>query len=51
MCDASSDKEQEDTICFFGQDRMFPCTYCASYSEICSDPNQNPSINPAAGTP
>jgi hypothetical protein len=45
-CDVASDTVTDQNICFLGQDRSFPCTYCASYSQICLDPAQNPYLNP-----
>lgn len=45
LCSADVDTAQESTICYLGQDDAIPCTYCASYDDICRDPNQNPWIN------
>jgi len=44
-CSADADTAQEATICSLGQDDAIPCTYCASYSDICRNPNLNPSLN------
>jgi hypothetical protein len=52
LCDAASDTDTTtdttSTVCFYGQDRTFPCTYCAAYDPICADPSKNPYINPDA---
>jgi hypothetical protein len=42
LCDAVTDTAQDATVCFFGQDTYFPCTYCAAFNEICADPSMNP---------
>ena len=47
-CDIASDKVTEQNICFVGQDRTFPCTYCSSYNPICTDPTNNPFLYPGA---
>ncbi|HTQ02923.1 MAG TPA: hypothetical protein VMI54_03660 [Polyangiaceae bacterium] len=44
-CDAASETMSTSTICFLGQDSTFPCTYCAAYDVVCSDPKQNPFLN------
>jgi hypothetical protein len=46
QCDVAADTQQPATVCFFGQDQYFPCTYCASFNEICADPKQNPFYSP-----
>ncbi len=51
LCDAGSGATAEASICFVGQDRPIPCTYCASFSDICADPLANPFYNPTDPAP
>lgn len=44
-CDSASDVMSTTTICFFGQDASFPCTYCAGTGDpVCKNPMNNPYI-------
>jgi hypothetical protein len=44
-CDAATDSGPDTTVCFFGQDVYFPCTYCSAFNDICANPGDNPYYN------
>jgi hypothetical protein len=46
LCDTASDTTTETNVCFFGQDRPVPCTFCAAIDPVCADPSKNPFYNP-----
>jgi hypothetical protein len=47
LCSYDSDAATEtQSICFLGQDYPVPCTQCVAFSDICRNPDLNPSYNP-----